>query len=82
LQPDTGGRSYSDHDTQKCGVAGSNRNDSGDGSPRVEFCPHLPQCPAGLGSCGDAIPVIHLCVRLLQCDGVLLGVSPSGVVVI
>ena len=45
---------------KKCGFAGSDRDDIDDGSPRVEFCPHLPQCPEGLGSCGDAVPVIHL----------------------
>jgi hypothetical protein len=65
-------RSYSDHDTQKCVVAGSDRDDIDDGSFSVDVCPHLPQCSAERGSCRHAVPVIHLCVWLLQRDGVLL----------
>jgi hypothetical protein len=34
----------------------------------------LIQCPAGLGSRGDAFPVTHLCVRPLQCGSILLRV--------
>ena len=58
------------------------RDDSDDGSPRVEFSFHLPQCPAGRGSSGHAIPVVYLCVWLLQRDGVLLRVPPGAAVVI
>jgi hypothetical protein len=67
-------RSYSDYDTQKCGIAGFDRDNIDDGSFGVHVRPHLPQCPAGLGTCGDAVPVIHLCVWLLQRDGVLFRV--------
>ena len=67
-------RSYSDHDTQKRGIAGTDRDDSDDGSFGVEFRLHLPQCPAGLGSCGHALLVVHLRVWLLQRDGVLFRV--------
>jgi hypothetical protein len=52
---------------KKCGFAGSDRDDIDDGSFVVVVRPHLPQCPTGLGSCGDAVPVIHLSVRLLRC---------------
>jgi hypothetical protein len=75
-------RSYSDHDTQECGVASFDWNSFDDGCSHVEFCLHLSQCAAGLGSCRDAVPVIHLCVWLLQCGCVLLRVPPGAVVVI
>jgi hypothetical protein len=41
-------RSYSGHDPQKCGVAGSDRHDSDDGSFAVVVRPQFSQCPAGL----------------------------------
>jgi hypothetical protein len=72
--------SYSCHDPQKCCVAGTGRNDPDDRSPVVDIHLQLPQCPAGSGSCGHAVPVIHLCVWLLQCDVVLLRVPHSAVV--
>lgn len=75
-------RSYSQHDPQKCGIAGFDRNNPDDGSSRVGFCLHRPQCPPGSNSCGHAVPLIHLCVRLLQCNGVLFRVPPGAVVVI
>ncbi len=73
--------SYSRHDTQKRGVAGADRDDIDDGSFSVDVRPHLPQCRAGLGSCGDAALVIYLCVWLLQRGSVLLRV-PSGAAVV
>jgi hypothetical protein len=73
-------RSYSDHDTQKCGIAGTDRDDSDDGSFSVDVRLHLPKCPAGLGSCGFTVLVIHLCVWLLQRGCVLLRVPWSAVV--
>src|ERR1700722_11617879 len=74
-------RSYSSHDTQKCGVAGADRDDIDDGSSGVDIRPHLSQCHAGFGSCGNSVLVIHLCVWLLQCGCVLLRV-PSGAAVV
>src|ERR1022692_1684646 len=79
---DTGKRSYSDHDTQKCCIAGADRNDSDDGSFSVDIRLQLPQCPAGLGSCGNAVLITHLCIWLLQCGCVFLRVPPGAVVVI
>jgi len=67
-------RSYSDHDTQKCGVAGTDRDDSHDGSFSVDVRLQLPQSAAGSGSCGNSLLVVYLCVWLLQRDGVLLRV--------
>jgi hypothetical protein len=61
------------------GIASSDRNNIDDGSFGVDVRPHLPQCPAGLGTCGDPVPVIHLCVWLLQRDGVLFRVPWSAV---
>jgi hypothetical protein len=74
--------SYSGHDTQKCGAAGTHRNDIDDGSFGVEFCLHPHQCPSGLGSCRDAVVVVYLCNRLLDRSCVLLHVSQSTVGVI
>jgi hypothetical protein len=42
-------RSYSDHDTQECGIACTDRDDIDDGSPIVDVRHHLPQRAAGLG---------------------------------
>jgi len=67
-------RSYSDHDTQECGIAGTDRDDSDDGSLSVDVRLQLPQSPAGSGSCGNSVLVVHLCVWLLQRDGVLFRV--------
>jgi hypothetical protein len=41
-----------------------------------------PQCPAGLGSCGNAVLVVHLSVCLLQRGCVLLRVPSSAVVIL
>ncbi len=75
-------RSYCRHDTQKCGVAGTDPDDSDDVSFGRDARPHLPQCPAGLGSSGDAVLLAHLCVWLLQRNGVLFHVPPSADVMI
>jgi hypothetical protein len=64
------------------GAASFDRDDIDDGSFSLDVRPHVPQCPAGLGSCCDAVLVIHLCVWLLQCGCVLFGLPPSAVVVI
>jgi hypothetical protein len=45
-----------------------------DGSFSVDVRLQLPQSAAGLGSCGNAVLVVHLCVWLLQRDGVLFRV--------
>ena len=65
---------YSDHDTQKCCAAGTDRDDIDDGSSRVEFRLQLAQSAAWLGSCGHALLVVHLRVWLLQRDGVFFRV--------
>jgi hypothetical protein len=70
----------STHDPQKCCAAGTGWNDIDDGSPGVEFRPDLPQRPAGLGSSGEAVLIIYICVWLLQCDGVFLR-FPTGAAV-
>ena len=75
-------RSYSDHDTQKRGAAGTDRDDIDDGSLSVEFRLRFPQSPAGSGSCGHALLVVHLRVWLLQRDGVLFRVPSSAAVVV
>ena len=46
------------------------------------FVIHCPQCPAGIGSSGNAVPVVRLCVCLLQCGGVLLRVPQSAIVIV
>jgi hypothetical protein len=74
-------RSYSDHDTQNCGIAGIHRNRSDDGSFGVEFRPYLPQRPARLGSCGHVVLFTDLRIWLLQRDGVLFRVPSSAAVV-
>ncbi len=75
-------RSYSDHDTQECSVAGFDRDDSDDGSFAVDVRLHLPQCLAERGSFGHAVLVLYLCVWLLQRHGVLLRVPQNAEVVI
>jgi hypothetical protein len=75
-------RSYSDHDTQKCGIASFGRDDTDDGSFGVEFRLHFPQCPAGRGTGGHAVPVVYLCVWLLQRHGVLLRIPQNAVVIL
>jgi hypothetical protein len=76
---DSGKSSYSDHDTQKCGAAGTHRDDIDDGSLDMEFCLHPHQCPSGLGSCRHAVVVVYLCIRFLDCGCVLLH-FPQGTV--
>jgi len=71
---DPGKRSYSDHDTQKCGAAGTDRNGSDDGCFGVEFRIQLARPAARLGSRGHALLIVHLRVWLLQRDGVLFRV--------
>ena len=48
----------------------------------MEFRLQLAQSVAGLGSCGNAVLVVHLRVWLLQRDGVLFRVPPSAVVIL
>jgi len=60
--------------TLKNGIAGTDRDDSDHGSFSVDVRLQLPQCPAGLGSCGHAVLVVHLCICLPQRDGVLFRV--------
>jgi hypothetical protein len=61
-------RSCSDHDTEECIVAGTAPSDPDDGFPIAEMRLHLPQCPVGSGSRGNAAPVIPVC---LWCFGVM-----------
>jgi hypothetical protein len=75
-------RSYSDHNTQKCGTAGTDGNDSDNRSCIVDIRLQRPQCPAGLDSCGNAVLVVHLCVCVLQRGCVLLRVLQSAVVIL
>ena len=75
VAPDTPNVHTRDHDTQKCGAAGTDRNGSDDGSFGVEFRLQLAQSAAGLGSCGNAVLVVHLCVWLLQRGCVLFRLS-------
>jgi hypothetical protein len=71
---DTGNGSYSDYDTEKCGIPRTDRNDFDNGSLSVDVGFQRPQFPAGLGSCGNAVVVVHLCVCVLQCGCVFLRV--------
>ena len=75
-------RSYSDHDTQKCGAGGTNRNDSDDGSFSMGVRLQPGKFPARLSSCGNGGFVIHLRGWLLQRDGVLLRIPQSAEVMI
>ncbi len=72
--------SYSHHDAQECCIAGTDRNDSGNRSSSVDVRQYCPQCPAGIGSSGNAVPMVRLCICLLQRGGVLLRVPPGAVV--
>jgi hypothetical protein len=74
--------SYSHHDAQECCIAGTDRNDSGNRSSSVDVRQYCPQCPAGIGSSGNAVPVVRLCVCLLQRGGVLLCVPESAIVIV
>jgi len=74
--------SYSDHDTQECCIAGTDRNDSGNRSLSVDVRLYRPQCPAGIGSSGDAVSVVRLCVCLFQHGCVLLRVLQSAIMIL
>ncbi len=80
VAPSTEQRSYSDHDTQKCGVAGFGRDDSDDGSSGVEFRVQLAQSAAGLDSRGLGVLVVHLRIWLPYRNGVLLRVPSRAAV--
>ena len=67
-------RSYSDHDPQKCCVAGTDRDDSDDGSFGVGVRLQLAQSAAGLRSSGHALLFADLCVWRIQRNGVLFRV--------
>jgi hypothetical protein len=72
--------SYSDHDTQECSIAGTDRDDFGHCSFGVHIRLQLRQCVAGIGSSANAVSVVHLCVCVLHRGGLLLHV-PQGTVV-
>lgn len=74
--------SYSHHDAQECCIAGTDRNYSGHRSSSVDVRQYCPQCPAWVGSSGNPVPVVHLCVCLPQRGGVLLCVPPQSAIVI
>ena len=70
------------HDTQKCSIGGADWNDSHDRFFAMDLRLHLSQCAAGRGSCGDAVLIVCLCVRIIQRGRVLLRVPQNAVVVI
>ena len=66
--------SYSDYDTQKCGIAGVDWNRPDNGSSSVDVCLQRRRCPTGSASCCDPALVVHLCVCLLLRGCILLRV--------
>jgi hypothetical protein len=67
---------------KECSIAGTDRNDSGNGSFSVDISFQLRQCPARIGSSGNAVLVVYLCVCLFQRGGVLLCVPQSAIVIL
>ena len=67
-------RSYSDHDTERCGIAGIHRHDSDNCALNMDVRLARYQCSAGRRACSRALRVVRLRTRLLYRGAVLFRV--------